>query len=138
MIGDYKLSRVKNGIGYFARVVVEAMLSEKEFIIDAIGHQVNRNECEVNAETHKDWINAAIEGSNDTLKYIEHLDEINKYDVKLIKVMGLETDTTKDAVRTAASIATWRAINLNLPEPEPVFDKNWYVVFPVKINTFNF
>ncbi|MDF0554849.1 hypothetical protein [Kamptonema sp. UHCC 0994] len=133
MISDYKLSSVKNGIGYFARVVVEAMLfSEKELVINAIGHQINRNECEVNAETHKDWINAAIEGANYTLKHIKQLDEINKYDVKLIKVIGLEADTTEDAVRTAASIATWRAINLNCPEPEPVFDKNWYVVFPVR------
>ncbi|OCR01845.1 hypothetical protein BCD67_04950 [Oscillatoriales cyanobacterium USR001] len=131
MIGEYKLSRVKNGIGYFARVVVEASLfSEKEFVIDAIGHQVNRNECEVNAETHKDWIDAAIEGANYTLKHIKQLDEIKKYDVKIIKVIGLETDTTEDAVRTAACIATWRAVNLNYPEPEPVFDKNWDVVFP--------
>jgi hypothetical protein len=138
MIGDYKLSRVKNGIGYFARVVVEAMLSEKELIIDAIGYHVDINECEVNAKTHKDWINAAIEGANCTLKHIKQLDEIKKYNVKIIKVIGLETDTTEDTVRTAASIATWRAINLNSPEPEPVFDKNWYVVFPVKNYTFNF
>lgn len=133
MIGDYKLSSVKNGIGYFARVVVKAMLfSEKELVIDGIGHHINRNECEVNAETHKDWINAAIEGASYTLKHIKQLDEINKYDVKLIKVIGLEADTTEDAVRTAASIATWRSINPNCPEPEPVFDKNWYVVFPVR------
>lgn len=112
MIGEYKLAIVKNGIGYFANVVVEIELSsENSFVINAIGQQINRGQGEVNAETHSDWIDAAIEGAKDTLRHLERLGNLNRYTVKITKVMGLEVDTTEDVVRTAAAIATWRAIN---------------------------
>lgn len=131
MIADYKLSSVKNGIGYFAFVVVEIEpFSEKSCVINAIGQQINRDSGEVNAETHSDWVSAAIEGAKDTLRHLESLANLNSYTVKITKVIGLETDTTEDAVRTAAALATWRAINPDSSEPKPVFDGHWSVAFP--------
>ena len=63
MMGDYKFSSVKDGIGYFARVVVEVQtFSGQGLVIDAIDQEVNRSQGEVNAQTHRDWVNAAVLG----------------------------------------------------------------------------
>jgi hypothetical protein len=130
MIGDYKFSNVKNGIGYFARVVVEVQpFSDKGLVIDAIAQQVNRSQGEVNVKTHGDWVSAAVEGANETLRYLEGLGEINTYIIKITKIIGIETDTTEDTVKVAASLATWQAINPNKPEPKTIFDGQWSVVF---------
>ncbi|ELS30440.1 MULTISPECIES: hypothetical protein [Pseudanabaena] len=134
MIGEYKLAKVKNGVGYFAYVfvVVEPSLTG-ETVIDEIGQQVDREKGEVNSRTHNDWINAAIDGVYQTLDHLKSLTSSDCYLVKVSKVIGTEVDTTEDSVKVAASIATWRAIKPNFSEPIPKFDQLeniWTVEFP--------
>lgn len=140
MIGEYKLAKTVEVItdkgrrgtpSFFARVCVEVTPSSRGgVVINAISQSVIRSEGEVNAETHSDWVGAAMEGAKDTLRHLERLADPNSYTVKITKVIGLEVDTTEDAVRTAAALATWRAINPDSSEPKPVYDGHWYVAFP--------
>ncbi|WP_055073656.1 hypothetical protein [Pseudanabaena sp. 'Roaring Creek'] len=137
MIGEYKLAKVKNGVGYFAYVfvVVEPSLTG-ENLIDHIGQQVDREKGEVNSRTHNDWISAAIDGVYQTLDHLKSLTSSDSYLVKVSKVIGTEVDTTEDSVKVAASIATWRAIKPNSSEPIPKFDQLeniWTVEFPLPV-----
>lgn len=134
MIGEYKLAKVKNGVGYFAYVfvVVEPSLTGEK-VINEIGQQVDREKGEVNSRTHNDWINAAIDGVYQTLDHLKSLTSSDSYLVKVSKVIGTEVDTTEDSVKVAASIATWRAIKPNSSEPIPKFDQLeniWTIEFP--------
>lgn len=66
---------------------------------------------------------------NETLRYLEQLGEVNTYIIRIKKIIGIETDTTEDIVKVAATIATWQAINPNKPELLPIFNQQWSVVF---------
>lgn len=140
MFGEYSLAKVVTRVRddgtvahpfFGAYVSVNAQLSvEQNNVIHAIGQQINKSLGEVNAETHSDWINAAIEGVKDTLNYLEKLPQSKSYLVKIVKVVGTEVDTTEDAVRVAAAIATWRAVHPNSLDPKPTFNQFWFVDFP--------
>ena len=133
MIGEYKLAKRPHGFRamFYARVLVEVEYFDGESTaIDVTMEQpINRNAGEVTSQTHSDWIDAAIEGAKQALQYLKQKEPTNNYSVKIAKVMGIEVDTTPDTVRAASSLATWKAIVPDLPEPELAFDNGWFVNF---------
>jgi hypothetical protein len=132
MFGQYKLARVNQGIGYFACVHVQVEQSSSKYqVIDAI-ETIDKNQCEVNSETHPHWVYLAILGAEEAIEKLKYNDKPTNYIVKITKLVGTEIDTTDDCIITAAAIATWNAINPNNHTAEPEFDTRWKVKYPEK------
>jgi hypothetical protein len=58
---------------------------------------------------------------------------LDNWQITLIKLVGTASDTREDAVRCAATFATWQAITATTPLPplRAVFDDHgWSIPFP--------
>jgi hypothetical protein len=136
MVGEYRLAAVKNSICYFSVVSVNVEIQKKRSSITESINSANSSLGEVNSNDYPEWVSAALDGVEDTIKYIE-MRKNRYYSVEIIKIIGIQVDTTIDAVRTSATLATWKAIRMISPELElqdvkPVFiQRNWFASFLV-------
>jgi hypothetical protein len=136
MVGEYRLAAVKNSICYFSVVSVNVEIQKKRSSITESINSANSSLGEVNSNDYPEWVSAALDGVEDTIKYIE-MRKNRYYSVEIIKIIGIQVDTTIDAVKTSATLATWKAIRMISPELElqdvkPVFiQRNWFASFLV-------
>lgn len=118
-------------------------------VFDAIRAKVNEDFGEVSSSSHPSWCQAAIEGASEALAAAERSERIDIWHrIEITKVAGTRVDTTDDAVRCAAAIATWQdLVPISADEVQPRLDPNskkWRVQYPSadvglpEVNSFQF
>jgi hypothetical protein len=109
MISEFKLSNSRLGIYHFGYVKLKVKSSSKTQIINSISKPVNINNGEVDEIICPTWFDAAIDGINEALSYINQ-DTTQLFVVEIICIKGVEVDTKADDIRVSAFMATIKAI----------------------------
>jgi hypothetical protein len=130
MRGEYKLFRVYKGRPAFAWVWVDVnpLPDSSELVVkDRIKH-ADISEGEISAEINSTWIDAAMIGARKVLAYLVDRGQIKGgWQAQISKLVGTPVDTDPAAIECAASLATWRAILPDAPEPILRYDKKWHI-----------
>lgn len=127
MINQYRFLKVREGICFFAVVWVEVIPGQAEnSVVVAIPDTVNPDDGEVTLLTGRSWVLAARRGAQLALDLLGAIDMLeSKYLVKILNVVGTDSDTTEDVALCSAALATCEAIAPQKPLFELVFDGTW-------------
>ena len=132
MRAEYKLFRVYNGRPAFAWVWVDVnpLPDSSELVVKESIKRANINEGEISAEINSTWVDAAMSGARKVLAYLVGRGQIKGgWQAQISKLVGTPVDTDPAAIECAASLATWRAISPDAPEPVLRYDKRWRIDF---------
>lgn len=106
---EFKIACSKVGIWHFAHVKIQASSTNHSQIINSIVKPVDTEEAEIDEKTHPDWFNAAVDGIQSALKYIQRY-RSEKFTIEINCIKGVEVDTRTSDVEAAAFIATINGI----------------------------
>jgi hypothetical protein len=131
----FRFVQMLGGRGCSAEVAVKvSRQDDNSGVVENIGADVNRDAGEVNMQTGTSWVVAAIDGASEALDYAHRSGKLKDYYlVEIVKVVGKHMDTTDDAVKCAAALATWQHILPGNGELTAVFDaaaNQWKIQYP--------
>ena len=106
---EFKIACSRAGVWHFAYVRIQASSTTHSQIINSIIKPVNAGEAEIDEITHSDWFNAAVDGIQSALKYIQKYTS-EKFIIEVNCIKGVEVDTRSYDVEAAAFLATIKSI----------------------------
>lgn len=123
--GECRLKRQYGGRGHFAHVAVE--LARRG---DGADVTVATEMAGAKPATHADWFGAVAAGCHDGLRLAVAVGiDVEPWQVRVVRLVGLEADTAADGLRTAAALATVEAFGLQ-DRFVPVFAGGWTIGVP--------
>lgn len=135
-MSEYRLLKSKEGRCWFAKVAVRATQQAGDSrVLQAIPDKVKEDDGEVNMASCPSWVLAAVEGASEALAVAELSRRItDHFLVEITRVVGSLVDTTEDAIKCAAALATWQTLfPTACHEAQPQIDTNtkrWSVHYP--------
>jgi hypothetical protein len=134
-ISEYSFIRSFGGRTRCAKVGVRVTRqADQHGVIQSIDNNVSREAGEVNMKSEPSWVTAAMYGATEAVEIASRSGTRKEhYFIEIVKVVGTLLDTTDDAVRCAATIATWRNILPGSSDLTVEFDEDsneWKIKFP--------
>jgi hypothetical protein len=129
----YRFLQTKAGRTRFARVEVTVTPGgDSVAVVNDLPEKTAPGSGELARGLDPSWETAALDGIREALgRASRNGTPGTGCRVDLVRVIGSLVDTTPDAIRCAAALATWRAFDKAGPEPELFFDGGlWSVRYP--------
>jgi len=127
MMIEHKFLHTVNGRTYFAAVSIRVEDADRSTVSVDIEIDCNRDDGEITALTHPDWVAAAVDGAETVLDRDDFSPRSKK--VSICSIRGNEADTTADTVKCASILAVWKGLFPQRGLPDEKFDGKWSIDF---------
>ncbi|WP_116045710.1 hypothetical protein [Amycolatopsis palatopharyngis] len=126
LVGEFKLQRQKNGIGYFGAVKVEVSraASEEDVVVWSVP---NDDRTSIQPTMDSEFVDAAVAGVKQGRDIVRNLGvDVSDYRIAIVHSQLNLTDIEETAVRAAGALAVATAFGVE-DRVELRFDAGWHV-----------